>query len=218
MVYASAPWADLHALGVVGVDNVAGRPRYAVGAPREALSAALSPLLSSATAGVSAARVAWVRGSGVLARRCGLARVSATRSGEDWEAAVVVPLAARLGDKFGRALDLPEGKARVVGVGEPVEPPMAPRLKSRGERRTLVSGGYAAVRGTGETAELGSASVKKPHATARHVQVEVVAAQVTTGAGRLNNHGLSGHRPGGEREAEKGSMDVLAGAATVTYA
>lgn len=180
---------------VILVDDGAGRAGRAVGAASETGATALSPLRSSAAG--AAGRV--------LASRRGRWVVAAASGGEDREARVVGPPAARAGNELGRALDLLEGEVRVVGVLEPIEAPVASGLETGRERGAFAPGADATVLSTGQTAELPGATVKETDTTARNVQIKMVGSKICAGAGRLNDHCLSCHGARSESERVAGT-------------
>ena len=130
--------------------------------------------------------------------RCG-SRTAPRRSRRKYP--VIGSLAARLGNDLSRTLDLFEGEGRVVGVLEPVEPPLTSWLEGRREGIALTNGGDTAVLCPWEPSKLSGAPVKQTDTSAGHGYVEVIGAKVSTGAGALDNHGLAGYGAGGECEA-----------------
>jgi hypothetical protein len=182
----------------------AGAASDAGGAAAPAIAAALSPPLSSAAAG-SRRLDGRARGGGG-GGGAGTGRLADRRAGaaggdlDGREVAVVVAAASGASDELGWALDLTEAEARVVGVLEPVEAPVAAGLEGVGEPIALVAGRDAAVALAGQTAELGSASVEDADAAAGDVEIEVVAAKITASAGGLDDHLLASNRTGCEGE------------------
>jgi hypothetical protein len=73
----------------------------------------------------------------------------------------------------------------------------------------LGAGADTAVTFTGETAELRCAAVKDANAASGHLDIEVVLAEVATGVGGLDDHGLAGHRTGCEAQTNQSLADVL---------
>ena len=187
------------ALAVIWIRHLASRSRNAPRAPTISDPPTLCPFLCRATRASSV--------SGILSRasrsrsgRCG-SRTATRRSRKNREVAVVGSLAARLGNDLSRALDLLEGEGRVVGVLEPVEPPLTSWLEGRREGIALTNGRDTAVLCPGEPSKLSGAPVKQTDTSAGHGYVEVIGAKVSTGAGALDNHGLAGYGAGGECEA-----------------
>lgn len=186
-------WHYLDTLVIVVVNSLASRSRRAISATRPPRTATLGVHIRGTSRTTTASRRR-IRRSG------GTAASTGWRS-EDGELGVIVTLAAGARGELRWALDLLEGEVRVVGVLEPVEAPLAAGLESSREGVALAAGADTAVLSAWQATELALAPVKEADAAAWHVDVEVIGAKITTGTGRLDDHGLASNRARGEGES-----------------